>query len=262
LTDRIDALIGELDVVVVNYRTNDDLTRFIDSYREYAPDFATLTVVDVDPVSPYGRTNVPGNYLVMPDNLGYSGACNLASTYLDGEVLSLFNADIILEPRVLEDCFFALVAEPDWGALGPLQYDTKGQVTHGGVLGTNKAPYQRGWHKRLTDEYRDVQEDAVMVIGSAYFIKRSVWDELTDCPIYQAEFPGVEGAFLPTPLYYEETGCSYHLAAHGYKNVYYGKASCVHKWHGSIHKHGDRGAFPISRDLFRSFCDAHEIEHD
>ena len=101
-----------------------------------------------------------------------------------------------------------------------------------------------------------------MVMGSAYFTKRKIWDELTNCPIYQDCFPGVTGAVLPTFLYYEETGHSYHAAAHGYKNVYYGLAECIHEWHGSIHKHGDKGAFKQSQQMFRTFCDAHGILHD
>lgn len=251
-----------IEIVVVNYRTPNDLDRFIDSYRETAPSDANLTVVDVDPVVAYDYRRVPGDIIRINKNAGYSHAINTAVAMTHGEILGLFNADVILQKGTIDACASALIENPTWANLGPLQYDSKGLITHGGILGTQTAPFQRGWHKRLTDEYRDVRDDAVMVMGSAYFTKRSVWDELTNCPIYKEVFPGAFGAFLPTFLYYEETGHSYHAAAHGYKNVYYGKAECIHEWHGSIKVHGDNKAFHDSQKMFRAFCDAHSIPHD
>lgn len=251
-----------IDVIVINYRTPDDLMNFIESYRQTAPENCHLTVVDVDPIIAIGYKNVPGTLITTPINGGYSYAVNNAVAMTDGDIIGIFNADVILMEGTIEKCAAALRINNDWANLGPLQYDSKGLVTAGGVLGTQEAPYQRGWHGSVTEEFRDVRDDSVMVIGSAFFTKRKIWEELTNCPIYQACFPGIVGAFLPTFLYYEETGCSYHAAAHGYKNVYYGKAECMHEWHGSIHKHGDNKAFEESQVMFRMFCDAHGIPHD
>lgn len=251
-----------IDIIVVNYRTPDDLMAFVDSYRETRTDECELTVVDVDPLVSVGYKNIPGTLITMKENKGYAFAVNYAAASAGGDVLGIFNADIKLKPGTIKDCVTALRSRSDWGVLGPLQHDSKGLVTHGGILGTNEHPHQRGWHQRYSNEYRDIREDAVVIMGSAYFIKKKVWDELTSCPIYQECFPGAFGAFLPTFLYYEETGCSYHAAAHGYKNVYYGVAECIHEWHGSIHKHGDKAAFKDSQKVFRDFCDKHSILHD
>ncbi len=251
-----------IDIIVVNYRTPNDLDRFIESFRKTAPSNAILTVVDVDPIVAYDYRRVPGDLIRLPQNNGYSYALNTAVAMTSGEVLGLFNADVVLLEGTIEKCAQALSEHDDWANLGPLQYDSKGLVTHGGILGTQSAPTQRGWHKRLSDDFREVRDDAVMVMGSAYFTKRTVWDELTNCPIYKEIFPDATGAFLPTFLYYEETGHSYHSAAHGYKNVYYGLAECIHEWHGSIKVHGDNRAFHESQKLFRAFCDAHSIDHD
>ena len=252
-----------IDIIVVNYRTPDDLDKFIESYRLYAPEEAMLTVVDVDPIVPYDyrKVKVPGQLIRCP-NKGYAYACNEAASITTGDIIALFNADIILKEDTIQLCAKALRENPTWGACGPLQQDSKGKVTHGGILGTQSAPVQRGWHKRMSDEFREIRDDAVMVMGSAYFIRREVWEELTNCSIYQECFPGINGAFLPTFLYYEETGCSYHLASHGYLNVFYGAAECIHEWHGSIDKFGDNKAFTESQKIFRNFCDAHEISHD
>jgi len=251
-----------IDVIVTNYRTNNDLFNFIESFRQTAPSEAVLTVVDVDPVFPYDYRDVPGTLIRTKDNNGYAYACNLAVAETEGDVIGLFNADVKLLPGTVEKCAQALRENPSWGAVGPLQYDYRSRVTHGGILGTNNAPVQRGWQKRLTDEYREVRDDAVMVMGSAFFMRREVWDELTNCPIYQDTIPGATGAFLPTFLYYEETWCSYHVGAHGYKNVFLGTAECIHEWHKSIKKHGDNKAFHESQALFRKACDNHNIIHD
>lgn len=250
------------DVIVTNYRTPDDLKRFIESFRLTAPPNTTLTVVDVDPIVPLDWREIPGQLIRMHANNGYAAACNFAATLGHGDIIALFNADIVLKERTIQECSTALRGNPTWGNLGPLQHDSRGLITHAGILGTQESPHQRGWHHRRSEEFSDVRDDAVMVMGSAYFTKRSLWNELTSCPIYRECFPDVNGAFLPTFLYYEETGHSYHSTAHGYKNVYYGKAECVHEWHGSIKTYGDKDSFKESQAIFRTFCDAHGINHD
>jgi GT2 family glycosyltransferase len=180
----------------------------------------------------------------------------------NNEVLAAFNADTVLTPHVLEDCVNALHQNEDWGVLGPHQVDKQGLTTHAGIFGTNDAPQHRAWHQKDSPEYHDIQE-AVTVSGSAYFVKRSVWDKLTVCPIYAEKYPEALGAFLPTPHYYEETFCSYHSRAHGFKVMYYGMASMIHKWHTATPLGGwAEEQLPISQGIFREMCDLHGISHD
>jgi hypothetical protein len=117
---------------------------------------------------------------------------------------------------------------------------------------------ERGFHHPYSRTFQDVRDDAVTVSGSAYFVKRHVWDELTECPHFA--WAEAEGAFLPTRHYYEETWCSYHAISHGYRIVYYGLATMIHQWHRSSRIGTVEKLVPESRTLFEEACHRHNIE--
>jgi GT2 family glycosyltransferase len=228
----------------------------------------TLTVVNVEASRDDIRVtrsleDCPAvSVLNLTTNVGYAGACNAAATIGDCEVIALFNADTELRPGVVDRCYELLMQNADWGVVGPKQVSLEGKITHGGIFGTLDAPKHRGWHEQDRGQYRDVEE-AVTVAGSAYFIKRTVWDELTACPLYQDVAPHAAGAFLPTKHYYEETFASYHAQAHGHKVVYVGDTSMIHAWHKASPVGGASDQqMPESRRYFRLACDHHDIAHD
>ncbi len=264
-----------IDVIVVNYRTSVDFQLFIESYLAWGQNYSLsepdthLWMVNVDPdevsdsiAYEYLRNIGRSNYVYATENIGYARAVNQAAALGNKDVIAIFNADTMLSPKVLQDCYQALMENPDWGVLGPGQISSVAgnTTTHAGIFGTLDAPRHRGWKKPWCGEYEDVRE-AVTVSGAAYFIKRSVWDELTSCPFYRPF--GAGGAFLPTQHYYEETFCSYHAQAHGHKVIYYGKAQMIHRWHAASPVGGPADQqMQESRSLFREACDAHGIQHD
>lgn len=260
-----------LDAVVVNYRTPGDLRTFVDSWNNFRPEFdSRLLIVNVDPRPDDKEAALKATVesediflLESEDNCGYARACNAAATYATGDVLAFFNADVVLTPDALERCYFALMGREDWGVLGPRQVDSSGRLTAAGIIGTNDQPRHRGWHQQDRGQFSDVVEDCPTVSGAAYFIKRPLWDELTECERYRYAAPEAVGAFLPTRHYYEETFCSYHARAHGAKVVYYGEVAVVHEWHKAspVGGHADR-LMTASRDYFRFACDIHDIAHD
>lgn len=260
-----------LCVVVVNYRTPHDLKNFIDSYvfQQSTVD-SELIVVDVDPTEEsyeqsrevLTKYNFPFQYWPIMHNCGYSGACNFASTLTDKEVVAFFNADTKLFDDTLDLCYCALVNHDDWAVVAPLQVDSGGRVTHAGIFGTNDKPKHRGWRSKHPDEYRDVLE-AVTVSGSAYFVDKRIWDKLAVDNEWQSLYPGIEGCFLPTPHYYEETWYSYFARHRGYKVIYFGEAMMIHEWHkaspvGSV----ERSVMKTSQQMFRDACDKLGIDRD
>lgn len=255
-----------MDLVVVNYHTPDDLRFFMQSLREHPPSAPwNVTVVDVDVVAseecyPWGDGE--GATLGVSGNIGYARACNLAAARGTDEIIALFNADVEITPGSLDACADALAAHHDWAILGPCQVDTRNRFRHAGIFGTPACPKHRGWNEVNRGQYGDVRK-AVTVSGSAFFVKRKVWSELTDCPSFQEVAPEAEGAFLPTPHYYEETWAAYHARAHGHQVVYFGAATMIHKWHRASRVGGwaDR-QMPVSRAMFRKACDRHGIVHD
>jgi hypothetical protein len=138
----------------------------------------------------------------------------------------------------------------------------RGGTGTAGIFGTNAAPVHRGWNEIHRGQYLDVS-DAVTVSGSAYFVKRTVWEELANCSLYREVAPDAAGAFLPTPHYYEETWASYHCREHGYRVIYYGPITMVHKWHQASPVGGwAEQQMPASRELFRRACVHHGIACD
>jgi GT2 family glycosyltransferase len=256
-----------LDIAVVNYRTPNDLAAFLASLNRYPPNTsATLTVVDVGTDEPQPSsvawTGGSGRRYTTNDNIGYARACNLAAEDGTGDVIAFFNADVELTADSLDICHDALLAGPDWGVLGPCQIDRQHRIRHAGIFGTNTAPVHRGWCEQYHGQYREACE-AVTVSGSAYFVKRQVWSELSKCRRYRAVAPDARGAFLPTSHYYEETYCSYHAREHGYRVMYYGPVTMIHKWHQASPVGGwAELQMPTSREYFRRACAHHGIACD
>lgn len=261
-----------LDVVVVNHQTPEDLQRFLDSFDRYGPTELhhwSLAISNVEPTNEDGRVALQyvdskPNVIAYahPENVGYGRAVNRAVNGGVNDTIAIFNADVELTEDALYNCWFEML-DCDYDILGPLQVDRMGRVTHAGILGTNSSPQMRGWRSHLVEPYRDVKP-AISVSGSAYFIRRDVWDVLSRCPI-QRDLGYTDGAFLPTPLYYEETWCSYHARAHDFNVIYYGHVEMIHEWHQSVLKTGEAKAMEkmkIAREMFREACDVHGIEHD
>jgi GT2 family glycosyltransferase len=256
-----------LDIVVVNYHTPRDLKAFLDSLNRFPPIGPTsLTVVDVDAgedkTTPLEWVGGTGRRLALADNIGYARACNLGAQHGEHSIVALFNADVEVTEHSLDFCEAALAAGDTWGALGPCQVDLRNRIRHAGIFGTNCSPVHRGWNEIHRGQYCDIRE-AITISGSAYFIKRAVWQHLTDCELYQDVAPGVVGAFLPTAHYYEETMCSYHCRDHGYKVMYYGPVTMIHKWHQASPVGGwAEQQMPASREYFRKACAHHGIACD
>jgi GT2 family glycosyltransferase len=255
-----------IDLVVVNYKTPGDLGEFIDSLIAYPPWVdAGLTVINVDTHSYVDRlpwAGRCGRVVGVAGNIGYGRACNLGARYGGRDQIAFFNADVVITPKSLDLCYAALAGNENWGILGPRQVDEAHRIRHAGIFGSLTQPLHRGWGETDHGQYCDVL-DAVTVSGSAYFVKRSVFEELSKCPIYRQSAPDAQGALLPTPHYYEETYLSYHAQAHGHKVAYYGWATMIHKWHRASPLGGWADQqMPISQKLFRAACDAHNIPHD
>lgn len=264
-----------LDAVVVNYRTPQDLEDFVAAIDESEPRLdINLVLANVHPreddiaaaerAMKRARRRLAISHIAFDSNVGYSRACNRGLLGGTHDVVALFNADAQARPGVLSACRKAVLKNPQYGALGPRQVDQLGRITVGGTVGSNDKPTIRGFRQPDEGQFSEVLEGVVNVAGSAYFMRRRVWQELTDCPTFREAAPDAEGAFLPTPLYFEETWCSYHAAAHGYTNVFYGTEVMQHTWHASIEANNSPhlDLFYQSKEIFRRACDMHGIERD
>lgn len=258
-------MIPGLDVVVTNYQTWGDLEEFLESFERVRREIpCRLNIANVAPrlhdktVVDAFRQNTSA--LVRPidfdENVGYARACN-GSSFGMHDALAFFNADTVLKPGVLKGCYDFLFSDPDLGIVGPKQVDQHGRITAGGIF----AEGDRSFYKPDRGQCDDVRTDALSVAGSAYFIKRACWEELTDCAVFQAQAPGALGAFLPTRHYYEETWCSLHARDHGWGVGYLGSVSMIHKWHQASPLGGwAEQQAADSRRYFQAACEAHAID--
>lgn len=280
-----------IDLIVVNYKTPRDLSRFCDSVLTAPPKTDwRLTVMDVcAPENDHTWTQIADRFRAadlkaqagccsLPENIGYGRACNFGVYQTVGlrhgaqsGYLAFFNADVTLMPGAVDEIVEAMDAHPDWGIVGPRQVDSRGHITHAGIFGTEDRPQHRAWQRPNHHSFGDVAE-AITVSGAAMFVREQCWHELTQCPLYVRLNPTLGtplsewGAFLPTPFYYEETWCCYHARAHGWKVVYYGPVLVEHEWHQSVKQNGKEQwatkCFNDSRTMFRAACDLHGIAHD
>lgn len=273
-----------IDLCVVNYNSKKELNRFLDTLHSDAhhPSGALKNVWNLF-ISDNGSTDgsiewleqesvKDQKYLVSAawknENIGYSAACNQMAKFSHGEIIGLLNADIWMTTSDVEKIQKIFDDNPAIHILGPKQRDERGNITHAGIVGTNTSPKHRGWMQNDPEDslYRD-RVECVTVSGSAYFVRREVWNELTNHPKYKEMYPNAIGAFLPTPHYYEETWCSYFARHLGYNVVYDGSVSIGHSWHASSPKPGQGyshadAQFPVSREIFRKACDYIGIERD
>jgi GT2 family glycosyltransferase len=253
---------ADIDLIVVNYKTYDLLARFIQSYDDFKPSSSsTLTVIDVEGSIDL-MMEMPATHMtrVVDDNIGYARACNMGAALTRGRNIGFFNADTrFINDDCVDYCVNFLDENPETAIVGPLQYGSGGHITHAGIFGTHERPRHAGWQQKVRDDFRE-NKPAITVSGSAYFVRRSTWDELTQCGLYQDVAPNALGAFLPTKHWYEETFCSYHAHAHDYQVWYLGEAEMIHEWH----KSSPVGSISTSdaQAYFRKACDHHGIPHD
>lgn len=282
-----------IDLCIVNFNTNDCLQRFLDTLHSDGPkkdQWVEGSEWKIDPawklyIADNGSSDNSINWLAgtvfeqmpYPDtqvhywvehvdfnqNIGYARACNHLASLGNSDIIALLNADVWMTTKDVRDIEEIFKQNPDIAILGPKQRSTDDTIVHAGIFGRYDAPAHRGWREHDPNDtlYRDRLE-AVTVSGSAFFIRRSVWNELTNCPLYRDLFPDAMGAFMPCRMYYEETYCAYHARAHGYRAFYDGSVSIGHQWHASSPVGSQTPKFHESQAIFRMACDYHGIAHD
>lgn len=259
-----------IDFCIVNYKTPHLLNRLFESlYADYDNHAYSLFVADNGSNDTsfkimYDWKNKFQNIdCVVNDNIGYAAACNNLAAMGSSDIVALCNADIWLTSADTVAIQKSFDEDSTVAILGPKQRDERGNITHAGIFGTNQQPAHRGWQRPdPNDEFYRDKVEAVTVSGSAYFVRRSVWNEMTNHPQYREIVPNATGAFLPTRHYYEETWASYFARYLGHRVVYDGRISIGHSWHaaspvGSVEKY-----LSESQIFFRAACDHFGIERD
>lgn len=252
-----------LDLLVVDYHSPNDLERMLQSITDTIGDLDVtvwIGIVEADERSrqitqAWCESDVADwRVEIWGHNVGYNRAINRLGEQGDKPVIGCFNADVQLTPGALKRLTEAAMT-PEWGVVGPRQVRENGTISCAGIFGTQTKPQFRGWKAR--DGFHDVRDDAVYVQGSSLFLRRQVWDELTWCGQFRA-FAMEPGPWLDVQHYYGDSYLSLHAQAHGYKAVYVGDCTIMHRCNARVMGPRDKP----DRERFRAACDAHHIPHE
>lgn len=264
-----------IDLLLVNHNTQGKLERLLDTlHKDDDGESWKLYLADNGSTdgSKYWLLNNASRYRIervhMNVNIGYAAAVNGLAKRSNSRYLAAINADTWFHTEDVAAIIERFKTDDNIAVVGPKQRDEDYNIRHAGIVGSNVNPKHRGWAAldHYDQAFRDVI-DCVTVSGSAYFMRRDIWDEMTRCPLYRSALrkvgKGADGAFLPTQHYYEETWYSYHVREHGHRVVYDGNISIGHTWRASTGASPKlREYFKESKKLFVIACQTHGIEHD
>ena len=258
-----------IDLLVVNFNTQQLLERLVNTLCKTTPNDQDrqwrLFVADNNSEDE-SRDWINQNEslfdgIYFNENIGYAKAINMMAAKTDSDILAALNADVWFTNDDINAIQNQFDTNQEIAILGPKQRNEAGRITHGGILDIFGKPTHRGWNEYdIADQLYRFIDQVGTVSGSAYFVRRTVWNELANCPLYRDIDPDSQGAFLQTPHYYEETFCSVHAQAHGHKVFYDGTVSMGHSWHKSSPVGGRADQyFSISRNFFIEACKHHNI---
>ena len=261
-----------LDLVMIAYQAPGETAAFLQSLGTIDVPFSLTVVENQSPDPSVRRIITEGaeavrllpnceyvRLLFNEENVGYARASNQGVAHGHAPYVAILNADTLF---LANQCCSKIVdffsGDHTIGIVGPFTTTSQGLVTHAGITvppGKTRQEH-RVWLTPGAAAPREVL-NVNTVSGATFFVRRSMWNELTLCPEYQIAAPGAEGALLPTPHFYEETFCCYHARHHGWRVVYYGPASMVHEWHRS----SAIGSKPLepARGMFFAACNSHGI---
>ena len=262
-----------VDLLIVNYNTKDLLKRLLDTlHSDYEEGVWKIYLADNDSTDGSSEWIYKNAHQydiqdsARNQNIGYSKAINNLAALSNSEILCAVNADTWFTTNHVKQVSQSFKVRPQAGVIGVKQMDEKNLIRHGGIFwdgATN--PKHRGWGVQdSADELLKAATQCWTVSGSIYYVRRSAWDMMANYAPYRKLFPDHQGAFLPTPHFFEETFCS-QLAHHlGYEVWYDGTVETAgHSWHASSDV-GDasRKYFEISRDIYKETCDRLGIPHE
>lgn len=261
-----------IDLLVVNYNTPKLLKRFLDVlHSDYEPDVWKLYLADngsTDDSQEWIMENAASyniEEVIFNENIGYAKAINDLAFRSNSEILCALNSDVWFPTNHVKEVAQSFNELPNVGVLGVKQMDEEFRVRHGGIFWDRVSnPSHRAWTQYDPGDRlcKDAQR-CWTVSGSIYYVKRSVWNEITNHPKYRELYPDAKGAFLPTPHYFEETFCSQMTHHLGHDVWYDGRVQTAgHTWHASNSVGDNNDKFAYSRQLYIAACNYIGIPHE
>lgn len=262
----------------MNYNTRWMLERLLNTLKsDFEPDVWNIYLADND--SPDDSAEwIQKNIHSYPNvkavcynsNIGYSAAINELALLSNSEFLCAVNADTWFTTNHVKQVIKSFESHPNAAVIGVKQMNEQGAIKHGGIFWDGVTnPIHRGWNQSdPEDKLFKSAEKCWTVSGSIYYMRRSVWNEVANFKPFTDLFPDLQPgeAWLPTPMYFEETFFSQMVQHLGYEVWYDGTIETAgHTWNastGESHNEVSHRLFQRSRNMYIYACEKLGIEHE
>ncbi len=213
----------KVSIVVVNYNGLALIRECLDSLTaQVYPDFDILLVDNqsTDGSAQLARQQYPSVQVIeSAENLGYSGAVNLARAYATGDYIAILNMDVVVEADWLYPLVDFLESHPPAGAVTPqiLLYDRPGTIN---ALGQNVHVTGLGFNRRLHAPAASADRTPTPVSGlhgSAFLIRREL-------------FEAIGGMNATNFMYHEDVDISWMVLLAGYDLYCVPESVVYHKY--------------------------------
>jgi GT2 family glycosyltransferase len=240
-----------VDVVIVNYRSYDELRRCLASLEPARPHLRHVTVVDHESdldAAARIADRFPWAYIVeRSTNEGFATGVNLGVRLTDSPFLLLLNPDCVAEEAAVRGLLQFARTRPDAAVIGPRILDSDGSVQGSArrfpgittaIAGRSSwltrrfpgNPLSRSNLPALAGQTRPLEVD--WVSGACMLIRRTAFEQVA----------GMDEQFF---LYWEDADFCRRLAQEGWRTLYFPAASVVHA--------GGRSSIHAYRESLRAF---------
>ena len=209
-------------IIIVNFNSGDDLSRCLESlYKSNLPNDEIIVVDNAS--TDCSIENIRDNFskvccITSPTNLGFGGACNLASRYGMGKYLAFLNPDTTVTPGWLDAMIAVLDANPKVGLVTPkiLLLHTPERInTCGNDVHISGLTLCRGMES-TKNEFNQI-EPVGAVSGATFVIRKELF----------AALGGFDESFF---LYMEDTDLSWRARLAGRHILYVPQAIIFHDY--------------------------------
>ena len=226
------SVVKSLGLVVVSYRSGDELANFLHSLGASSITPGHVVVVDNSPEQPttidalgLGKVSV----IHRPDNPGYGTAINVGVASLPNECewVVVCNPDIVVGSDTLSHLLDEAQAKPEAGSLGPAISNEDGSLYPSAralpTLGVGIGHALLGivwptnpWTRAYRGDYRSTATREVgWLSGSFLLVRREAFERIV----------GFDESYF---MFFEDVDLGARLAQSGYLNIYVPRAHATH----------------------------------
>jgi GT2 family glycosyltransferase/glycosyltransferase involved in cell wall biosynthesis len=209
-------------VIIPVYNNAEVTVRCLQSIADTWFDEISAQVIVVDDGSTDATSaalaHVPGlEYLRLPGNCGFIGACNRGAMLAQGKYICFLNNDTVVRPGWLDHLVRIAESDPAIGAAGAkLLYPDGTLQEAGNIIWRDGTGWNYGRNRDPADPNYNYVRDVDYCSGAALLVRRSLFEKL--------------GGFseMYAPAYYEDADLCFGIRELGFRVVYQPRAEVVH----------------------------------